>query len=59
MIKERNFRGKEDATVQEVGDTFKQIGIIKVNKKTHPPLQVCYWFINARRFGLANHDDES
>uniref|UniRef100_A0A3Q2ZW58 TAF15 RNA polymerase II, TATA box binding protein (TBP)-associated factor n=1 Tax=Kryptolebias marmoratus TaxID=37003 RepID=A0A3Q2ZW58_KRYMA len=28
----------EDATVQEVGDYFKQIGIIKVNKKTGQPM---------------------
>ncbi|XP_017163714.1 TATA-binding protein-associated factor 2N isoform X2 [Poecilia reticulata] len=28
----------EDATVQEVGDFFKQIGIIKVNKKTGQPM---------------------
>ncbi|XP_024132961.1 TATA-binding protein-associated factor 2N isoform X2 [Oryzias melastigma] len=28
----------EDATVQEVGDYFKQIGIIKVNKKTGMPM---------------------
>lgn len=28
----------EDATVQEVGDYFKQIGIIKVNKKTGLPM---------------------
>ncbi|XP_040902639.1 TATA-binding protein-associated factor 2N isoform X3 [Toxotes jaculatrix] len=28
----------EDATVQEVGDFFKQIGIIKVNKKTGLPM---------------------
>uniref|UniRef100_A0A3Q2WVA2 TAF15 RNA polymerase II, TATA box binding protein (TBP)-associated factor n=1 Tax=Haplochromis burtoni TaxID=8153 RepID=A0A3Q2WVA2_HAPBU len=28
----------EDVTVQEVGDFFKQIGIIKVNKKTGQPM---------------------
>ncbi|KAM9812887.1 TATA-binding protein-associated factor 2N isoform 3-T3 [Syngnathus typhle] len=28
----------EEATVQEVGDFFKQIGIIKVNKKTGQPM---------------------
>ncbi|XP_061538171.1 TATA-binding protein-associated factor 2N isoform X3 [Phycodurus eques] len=28
----------EEATVQEVGDYFKQIGIIKVNKKTGQPM---------------------
>uniref|UniRef100_A0A3Q0RR08 TAF15 RNA polymerase II, TATA box binding protein (TBP)-associated factor n=1 Tax=Amphilophus citrinellus TaxID=61819 RepID=A0A3Q0RR08_AMPCI len=28
----------EDATVKEVGDFFKQIGIIKVNKKTGQPM---------------------